>query len=315
MWRNGGVVVPKALRSFLGHATLAHLGFRMQIPTVREATFPRKTQILEGLELARMVGAEIGPLDKPLVTKAEGQVLYVDHCDTDALKQRWSADSAVDASVLHVDAVWGQASLREALDRARAFDLAPAGLDYIVASHVIEHVPDLISWLRELRDSLAPAGSVRLAVPDKRYTFDYLRNTSTLADVFDAYIRKRRTPSGNRVFDFISNLADIDCAAAWRGELGRETISRKHTVETALNLAIDAESTATYHDVHCWVFTPSSFAELMLCLGESHHLEFKCGWLTPTAPDTFEFLVSLIPESDHQVVAQSWRDVRAQLSQ
>ena len=287
----------------------------MHLPTVREASLPRKTQILQGLEFGRMVGAEIGPLDKPLVTKAEGRVFYVDHCNTEALKQRWSSDNAVDTSRLHVDAVWGQASLREALEHAHAFELAPAGLDYIVASHVIEHVPDLISWIRELRDSLAAAGSVRLAVPDKRFTFDYLRNTSTPADVFDAFVRKRRTPSGNRVFDFISNLADIDCAAAWRGELDQATISRKHSVETALNLAIDAESTATYHDVHCWVFTPMSFAELMLALGESHHLEFKCGWLTPTARDTFEFLVSLIPESDHQVVAQSWREAKAQLGQ
>ncbi len=287
----------------------------MHSSLVREAISSRKDQILEGLAVGRMVGAEIGPLDKPLVTRAEGQILYVDHCDTETLKTKWSTDRTVDVSRLHVDAVWGQASLREALDRAHAFDIAPAGLDYVVASHVVEHVPDLISWLRELRASLAPTGSVRLAIPDKRFTFDYLRNTSTLTEVFDAFVRKRRAPSGSRVFDFIANIADVDCAAAWRGEIDSASVTRKHSVQTALDLAYDAESTESYHDVHCWVFTPRSFVELMMSLGESEYLEFTCDWFTPTARDTFEFFVSLTPESDHRVVANSWRQLNIQLNQ
>ncbi len=47
--------------------------------------------------------------------------------------------------------------------------------DLLVASHVIEHVPDLITWLREIASVLKPTGQARLAIPDRRYTFDLLR--------------------------------------------------------------------------------------------------------------------------------------------
>lgn len=281
----------------------------MQTRLIRQATLPRRGQILDGLDLDRLVGAEIGALDKPLVERNDGQVFYVDHCDTESLKARWSSDPAVNVEKLHVDAVWGQKSLREALDSAQAFATRQTGLDYVVASHVIEHVPDLVSWLREIRASLAPEGSVRLAVPDRRFTFDYLRQTSTLTDVLDAFVRKRRTPSGSRVLDFALHLADVDCAAAWRGEVTRDNVVPKYTVDTAIGLADDAEQNGTYHDVHCWVFTPTSFAELMLSLGECGHLEFRCDWLVPTALNTFEFFVSIKPERDHKSVADSWRAV------
>ncbi len=123
--------------------------------------------------------------------KQSGTVFYVDHCDTEALKMRWSTDANVDVSKLHVDAVWGGDSLREAIDRsplAQKANLQGCLLDYIVASHVIEHVPDMITWLREIGAILKQSGTVRLAIPDKRYTFDIRRRTSSITDIVDAFV-------------------------------------------------------------------------------------------------------------------------------
>lgn len=267
----------------------------------------RRDRILEGMRLERAVGAEIGPLDRPLIGRADGSVYYVDHCDTATLRGRWSTDPAVDVSKLQVDAVWGQRTLREALEEAHAFDLRPDGLDYVVASHVIEHVPDLVSWLHEVWAAVSPSGAVRLAVPDRRFTFDFLRRTSSLTDVLDAFVAKRRTPGSSRVLDFALHLADVDCGAAWRGEVTVHNTRPKYSLAAALSLAEDALRNGTYHDVHCWVFTPSSFAELMLALCERDCLAFACEWLKPTEPDTFEFFVSLRPESDATVAARSWQ--------
>ncbi|MEX3900116.1 methyltransferase domain-containing protein [Paraburkholderia sp. BR10954] len=47
--------------------------------------------------------------------------------------------------------------------------------DYVIASHVIEHVLDLVGWVHSLLAALKHAGRIVLAVPDRRYTFDYVR--------------------------------------------------------------------------------------------------------------------------------------------
>ncbi|MPW20588.1 methyltransferase domain-containing protein [Paraburkholderia sp. CNPSo 3157] len=73
--------------------------------------------------------------------------------------------------IVETDAIWGKRTLAETLKRP---------VDFIVASHVIEHVPDLITWLRELSHALRPGGQVRLAIPDKRFTFDLLRRETEL---------------------------------------------------------------------------------------------------------------------------------------
>jgi len=241
-------------------------------------------------------------------------VFYVDHCDTAELKARWAADPAVNVAKLQVDAVWGQRSLREALAEAGAFEMHPEGLDYVVASHVVEHVPDLVSWLREVAEVLAPKGTLRLAVPDRRYTFDFLRRESTLVDVLADFIRRRRAPSGARVLDFSLHVAQIDCMAAWRGELGAHNVAPMYAVESALALAQDAERNGTYHDVHCWVFTPQAFATLMADLANCRLLEWQCDWITPTARDTFEFFVAMSPQADHAHAAAGWRKAASHLA-
>lgn len=271
-------------------------------PTLR----PREAHLLRGLDLRASVGAEIGPLDRPVVAKARGEVHYVDHCDTAALKARWASDPGVDVDALHVDAVWGRLTLRQALADASAFTHAAGGLDYVIASHVVEHVPDLVSWLAEVHAVLAAHGHLRLAVPDRRYTFDYLRRTSTLAEVLDAHVRQRRTPSASRVLDFALNMVHVDCGQAWRGVLVPSALVRGYSDEAAIALARSAEDTDAYHDVHCWVFTPHAFATLMAQLARCHLLAFACEWLVPTAPDTYEFFASLRPEADHARVVRSW---------
>jgi SAM-dependent methyltransferase len=275
----------------------------------------RTDKLLRNLAPRDLVGAEVGPLDRPLVRKDEGVVYYIDHCDTPALKARWSKDPNVDTSVLQVDCVWGKMSLREALLAALPRAEEWQGLDYVIASHVIEHVPDLISWFREVHEVLKPGGTLRLAVPDRRYTFDYLRRTSTFAEVADAYIRKRRAPSGSRVLDFTLNMAHVDCAAAWNGTIDERTLVHAYTQQQAFLLARDAEERGVYHDVHCWVFTPWSFVDLMAQMAHAGLFAFTCDWLLPPERNTFEFLASLEPATTQAEAEGSWKRIQTDLQQ
>src|SRR5690606_34931736 len=125
-------------------------------PTLPEP-MNRREKLLGGIDLGTSRGLEIGALCNPLVLKSESDIHYVDYADRAFLQKVYAGNPLVDPErIVDVDFIWGERSLRE-ITGEREFD-------YIVASHVIEHVPDLITWVRELVSVLAPGGTIRLAV-------------------------------------------------------------------------------------------------------------------------------------------------------
>lgn len=62
--------------------------------------------------------------------------------------------------------------------------------DWIIASHVIERVPDLISYLQQCEALLKSDGILSLVIPDKRYCFDYFSSSSSTENMLDAYAEK-----------------------------------------------------------------------------------------------------------------------------
>ena len=79
----------------------------------------RIENLRSGLDLRSMTGIEIGPLFQPVVTKNEGDIIYVDHLDTESLKAKYADEPYVDISKIpSVDAVWGSQTLLQAVDDA-----------------------------------------------------------------------------------------------------------------------------------------------------------------------------------------------------
>ena len=257
----------------------------------------RREKLLCNIDVARCLGVEIGALCRPLITHQDGHVFYVDHADTATLRQKYRTDPDVDVDALvDVDAVWGERPLAEVLEQR---------VDYIVASHVVEHVPDLISWLGELASILRPGGEIRLAVPDRRFTFDYLRRETQLSDVVYAHMMRARMPLPHIVLDYVMNVVKVDGSAAWDGSLRAETLERHHSLAHAIACAAQARD-GVYHDVHCWVFTPSTFADLMIDLARNELAVFECTRFFDTASMTIEFFVGLKPTVDRDAAVLSW---------
>lgn len=273
----------------------------------------RREKLLGGVNLAGLTGAEIGPLHNPLISKSESHVIYVDHKDTESLRQAWAEDETVDVSKIHVDAIWGAQTLQEAIGAyARSNGLAePLLLDYVVASHVIEHVPDLVSWMKEVRSVLKPGGEVRLAVPDRRFTFDFLRRTSDLPAVLSAYLSRARIPSVQCILDFGLHMAPVDCGLAWQGKIEAASLKRRFAFEDVVAFARKALQDGAYHDVHCWVFTPESFADLFVDLSRHGLLDFACSGFHDTAFNEFEFILAMRICDDVEEKVESWRRMAA----
>lgn len=275
------------------HGTQQHTGTMSEVaPTragpPREAwAVQRRERLLAGLDLSCGRGIEFGPLASPLVQKAEGNVLYVDHVGREALIAKYADDPAVNADcIVEVDVLWDERPLQDCLP-------GEDGYAYAVASHVIEHVPDFVGWLQEVADVLRPGGLVVLAVPDKRYTFDRFRRLSSLSELIDAYLRRSRRPTPGQLFDQAAFGTQLEAITAWMVPTLPERPARMPDLGHALDYARDAARDGRYVDVHCWVFTPTSFLQAMAALVDLGLLSFRCAAFSDTQPFENEMMLLL----------------------
>jgi len=230
-------------------------------------------------------GVEIGPLDKPLVTPDMGSIVYVDHELTPALREKYAHDPAVvGGDIVDVHFRWGEASLAEAIGAHGQFD-------YVVASHTLEHVPDVVTWFQEIAEVLRSGGILSLVIPDKRFTFDYLRAPSTPSEMVEAHLQRLRRPTFRQVFDSLASAVTVDVVEAWAGKLEPKELVRVHTEDFAFEHAHG--TAADYIDAHCWVFTPQSFFDAVRFLIRRDLFDYRIASFFPTARNDLQFFVAL----------------------
>jgi hypothetical protein len=224
-------------------------------------------------------GAEIGPLNIPLLSKDESRVLYVDHLDTTGLSEKYPTLH----DIVPIDLPMINGSLEDTLR-----PVAP--LDYIVGSQVMEHVPNPIRWLQELSKVLKVGGRVALSLPDRRLTFDFFREETRPAEIVSAFLHDAVIPSVQSVYDNQSLATAINMHWAIPGSLypndvvaGRGAISPPKAATNHLELTNIAKD-GKYLDAHCWVFTPPSFLLVMAQLATDGFLPFRCHQFYPTSP-------------------------------
>ena len=115
----------------------------------------------------RGTGIEIGALWRKFPVRPSATVWYVDRVHPDALQQDYPE---VGQKLIFPDVVADAVQL----------PFPDASLDFVLASHVLEHMPFPLATLRHWYGALAPGGILLLKVPDKRYTFDARRQRTPL---------------------------------------------------------------------------------------------------------------------------------------
>ncbi|MEY2401345.1 MAG: hypothetical protein QOJ08_1456 [Ilumatobacteraceae bacterium] len=228
----------------------------------------RTDSLLRSIDVATAKGLELGPLINPVVRKDMGDIRYIDHVDTDALRARYATHVGFDVdAIVPIDYV-SNGSIHDTVGPDIPFD-------YVIASHVIEHVPDVIGWLGDIRSVLKDDGVLSLAVPDHRRCFDALRSPTVTADLIHAYLTKPDIPSPRQVFDHYSSAVAWRGMIAWEEEPPFSELVLVHSETEALERATTAATSGDYLDVHCWMFTPSSFARLFGALTRLHLVPFS----------------------------------------
>jgi len=116
-------------------------------------------------------GIEIGALHNPMpVDAARAKVRYVDRVPVDGQREHYP--ELANYTLIEPDIV---------ADADKLPMLADGSEDFVIANHLMEHLPDPIAAMKEWYRVLRPGGILFLGLPDKRLIFDKDRPRTTLA--------------------------------------------------------------------------------------------------------------------------------------
>lgn len=245
----------------------------------------RRQRLLRGCPVAEGRGLEFGALATPLVRKDQGRVLYVDYTDTENLRRKAAKDPNVDErAVVDVDI-----NLELGPLVGQCGPLAP--FDYAVASHVFEHLPNPVAWLRDVASLLVPGGLVALAVPDRRYTFDFFRTETTAAQLIAWDREGLSRPSLTQLADHYYHVRKVETGRAWV-EVPLLEGSPRHHHDLQVSRILDRAAAGAYVDCHCSVWTSAQFAAVFPEVIRIRELPLGILHLDEPVPGANEFLVT-----------------------
>ncbi len=138
-------------------------------------------------------GMEIGALWRRFPVHSKAHVLYLDRAEIPDLKrQYWN--------------VQDQIFLPDVVADAAALPVAPGKLDFLIASHVLEHLPFPLAALGSWYQALSAQGCLLIKVPDKRYTFDRNRERTPLSHLIGEYNHPQQTDWRAHYVDWVENV-------------------------------------------------------------------------------------------------------------
>lgn len=226
----------------------------------------RLKAIAEHVDAKASAILEIGALDSPTFRQPDYRVKYADYTSTDELAKKGQSDPRYKRERL-VEVDYPVDDLRYTQHIDERFDL-------IVANHVVEHVPDTIGWLGELGQLLKPGGVLFLSVPDKRYTFDIVRRETNFIDLLRTHLNKQTRPDFFNILDHLWHHKAVSKDEVWNGTHQEKLKKNRFSPADALKHAHKL-SGLPYADVHCHVFTETSFAETILTLRDFGYVGFR----------------------------------------
>ena len=235
-------------------------------------------------------GLEIGPSYNPIVPKKTGyRVDTLDHADAATLREKYRNHDIDLSSIEEVTYVWSGEPLHELTQKT-------AHYNWIIASHVIEHTTDLVSFLAQCEHMLRAGGILSLAIPDHRYCFDIFRPVSTSGEVIQAFVEKRRRHSVGALFDHFSMGATKQGALGWDSDTAGDYSLIHETVAHAQFVLDMAQKSDEYIDIHNWRFTPASFKLILADICSLGYLNMSIKSFYPT--QGFEFVCQLQKNPD-----------------
>ncbi|MFM7423407.1 MAG: methyltransferase domain-containing protein [Elainella sp.] len=189
-------------------------------------------------------GIEIGALHSPLAVPEIARVKYVDRLTVPQLRIQYR--DLADQPLVEVDIVDNGETLAT---------IAESSQDFVIANHFLEHCQNPLKALENMLRVLRPGGLLYLAIPDKRYSFDATRPTTTLDHIWRDYQEGPEWSRQDHFTDWVKYVNGVTEAA----EIQRHVA---HLME------ID-------YSIHYHVWTEAEIVEILLLLRKKLGAKFE----------------------------------------
>jgi len=181
--------------------------------------------------LARFLGGsgvELGPGHHPLPIPYPGvSVRYLD---------RWQPDEHLDLITnAEPGASFTKPDIAVNLDVDGLSALGDGSQDFVIASHLLEHLADPLRQLEEIHRVLRRGGVVLIFLPDRRFTFDRRRAPTPLEHLVADHQERATVVSDEHVEDYLRKTDDWDDSWTEEERLAQFELHRRRSIH-----------------VHCW---------------------------------------------------------------
>ena len=238
---------------------------------------------------------ELGPLTRPLLERKDYlNYFFADIRSTEEIRELYSGNKYLKETgisveiekIVEIDFVIKN-GYKETFKGVEKFD-------YVIVSHVLEHIPNLLEFFVEIRKIMKENASLIIIYPDKRFSFDYFRTNTKFSDVYNVYISDGKRVA-SQVLDFYTNvIPENDPVKFWdlnkKVELfdGKKSKSKKN-IETYEKVLKEKRE----DDVHYWPFSDFAFIKFLYESSIYNYLPYILSKFIPTQKNTQSFLVVL----------------------
>jgi predicted SAM-dependent methyltransferase len=146
--------------------------------------------------LLRGVGVEVGALNRPFPVLPGTQVSYLDVITPERAKELFPEIDP--AGLVQVDRLID-------MDTDGLGYLGDRALDFVIMTHVIEHLANPVKAIEESFRVLAIGGRLLIGVPDRDFTFDRLRDTTPFGHLWDDYMNGVTASSDAHYLDYFKS--------------------------------------------------------------------------------------------------------------
>lgn len=256
---------------------------------------------------------EFGPLIRPIVSKKEyPNIFFADVRSTAEIKDLYTSNDYLEATGLDVDInevaeidYVITKSYTETFENEKKFDV-------VYLSHVIEHMPDIIFFLKDVANILKKDGQLVLIYPDARYCFDHFRNGTTFIDAYDIY--RQKAINAKAVFDFTYNVVHENNPAVFWGKKNVADLLPKNEFKAALKSYDKAFINELPDDVHFWPFADYQFIKFLYDMDRAGLLDFEINDFHETQFNTQEFMIVLTLKNNKSGDYKKYKDILGRIS-
>ena len=123
---------------------------------------------------------------------------------------RWEPDRNADLFPELEGASFPRPDIVANLDVDRLVAIDAQSVDYVIASHVLEHLAEPLGLLEEIDRVLKPGGLLLILLPDRRRTFDSKRPATSLDELIGKHVSERTTVTNDEIAAFIETANPDD---------------------------------------------------------------------------------------------------------